>query len=279
MSLAELRALGLSDDAVYRRVAKGHLHPLYKRVFAVGHPSPPTEGVWLAAVKACGAGAFLSHYAAAALHRLVRWDGRLPEVVAIRELRVRGVRCHRTDHLPLTDTTRRHGIPATTVDRTLRDLAAIVPYATLRRAVREAQVLKLTTVGRLAQAINTPGPRRGQANIARIVATGPAPTRSELEDVVLDLLLQAGFDPPHVNVPIQIEGRRVVPDFRWPEKRLTIEADGAAFHDNRTARQDDAERQALLEASGERVLRVTWEQVVARRAQTIARIGAAYLHS
>ena len=49
---------------------------------------------------------------------------------------------------------------------------------------------------------------------------------------------------------------RWYPDFRWPEQRLVIEADGAAWHDNQLAREDDAERQALLKAAGERVLRV-----------------------
>jgi very-short-patch-repair endonuclease len=38
---------------------------------------------------------------------------------------------------------------------------------------------------------------------------------------------------------------------------------------------DDAERQALLEADGERVLRVTWDQVIARPGQTLSRIRAA----
>ena len=41
------------------------------------------------------------------------------------------------------------------------------------------------------------------------------------------------------------------------------------------ARADDAERQALLEAIGERVLRVTWEQATAHIAQTQARLTAA----
>jgi very-short-patch-repair endonuclease len=72
-----------------------------------------------------------------------------------------------------------------------------------------------------------------------------------------------------------LAGRRVIPDFRWPAARLVVEADGAAWHDNPTAREDDAERQALLEAHGERVIRVTWEQAVARRAETRRRIGAA----
>jgi very-short-patch-repair endonuclease len=278
VSIHELRSYGYDDDAVRRHVSAGHLHPLYRAVYAVGHPEPPVEGLWLGAVKACGEGAVLGFYAAGALYRIVKWDGRLPEVIVRGQAAPNGIRTHRTAHLPITDTTRRQGIPVTTVERTLRDLASILPYPQLRRAVREAQVLRLTTVGRLAAAIAAPGPRRGRANLARIVAGGPSPTRSELEDAVLDLLLQAGFDPPQVNVPITVGGRRVVPDFRWPQRKLVIEADGAAFHDNPTAREDDAERQALLEAHGERVLRVTWAQAITRRAQTTARVRAAYLH-
>jgi elongation factor P len=279
VSFDELMACGLSKDGIRRRVANGHLHPLHKRVFAVGHANPPIEGVWLAAVKACGPGAVLSHYSAAALYRLVKWDGRRPEVTTVRDPRPKGIKTHHTDGLSIADTTRCQGIPVTTPERTLRDLASILPYDELRRAVREAQALRLTTTGRLATSLDAPGPQRGRRNLARIIATGPAPTRSDLEDVVLDLLLQAGFDPPQVNLPIHVGGKRLVPDFRWPDRNLTIEADSAAWHDHRLAREDDAERQALLEAHGERVIRVTWHQAVTRRAQTIARIRAAYLHS
>jgi len=61
----------------------------------------------------------------------------------------------------------------------------------------------------------------------------------------------------------------------WPAQRLVVEADGAAWHDNPLARADDAERQKLLEAHGERVVRVTWTQVISRPLQTLARIRAA----
>jgi Protein of unknown function (DUF559) len=74
---------------------------------------------------------------------------------------------------------------------------------------------------------------------------------------VLDLFLDAGLERPDVNVALRVGGRRVIPDFRWPDRRLVVEADGAAWHDNEIARAEDAERQALLEAQGERVVRVT----------------------
>ena len=54
-----------------------------------------------------------------------------------------------------------------------------------------------------------------------------------------------------------------------------IEADGGQWHDHPLAREDDAERQARLEAAGERVIRVSWKQAMFNPKQTIARLKAA----
>jgi len=45
-------------------------------------------------------------------------------------------------------------------------------------------------------------------------------------------------------------------------------ADGAAWHEAKLAREDDAGRQAVLEAGGERVVRITWDQAVQRPDQS-----------
>jgi hypothetical protein len=182
---------------------------------------------------------------------------------------------HCTSVLEPQDVMRHQGIPVTSPARTLVDLAAVVPYKLLRRAVRQAQSLQRVNVPQLVATIRRLGPRRGVANLNGILATGPAPTRSVLEDVVLDLILAAGLARPEVNKPLLLARRRVIPDFRWPEQRVVVEADGGAWHDNRTAREDDAERQAILEAHGERVLRVTWAQAITQPSQTLARLRAA----
>src|SRR4051794_656287 len=80
MSLEDLRRCGLSAKAVARRTRRGHLHPIHRGVYVVGHPRPPLEGRFVAAVKACGASAVLSHFSAAALWGIVAWDERHPEV-------------------------------------------------------------------------------------------------------------------------------------------------------------------------------------------------------
>lgn len=277
VSTREARTRGLSADAISTRVAKGWLHPLYRGVLAVGHPRPPLEGLFLAAVKACGPFAVLSHYAAAALLRFVVWDGRHPEVtVPGTGTRVHpGLRVHRTAQLEPADVLWHGPIPLTAPARTLVDLASVLTPRRLRRAVRQAQSVGSLNLGELVLTMNRLGRRRGCVALRRIIATGPAPTRSELEDVVLDLILGGGLEHPEVNRPLRMDGRKVVPDFRWPARRLVVEADGAAWHDNRLAREDDAERQALLEARGERVVRVTWEQAVKRPAETLARVRAA----
>jgi very-short-patch-repair endonuclease len=277
VSLDELRACGLSSHAVMRRVRSGRLHPLHARVYAVGHANVPLEGRFLAAVKACGPNAVLSHFSAAALWTFVQWDDRHPEVTVpgpgTRTLR--GLHVHRSSMLESVDIRRCSGIPVTSPARTLLDLASQLDERRLRRAVRQAQSVQRVSIRQLLDVLVRLGPRRGSAKLARITAMGPAPTRTELEDAVLDLMLRGGLAHPAVNEPLVLGGRRVVPDFRWPDQRLVVEADGAAWHDNRLAREDDAERQALLEADGERVLRVTWDQAVARASETLTRIRVA----
>ncbi len=277
LSIEELRDCGLSHDTVAVRVRSGRLHQLHRGVYAVGHPNPPLQGRFLAAVKACGAGAVLSHYSAGALWGFVNWDDRHPEVtVAGTAPRShRGIRAHRTRELRAPDVTRHEAIPVTSAPRTLVDLASVLPYRALRRAVRQAQALGRANVAQLVLALGRSGRRPGVAKLRAIIASGPAPTRSELEDVVLDLILDAGLAHPQANVSLRLAGRRVIPDFRWPEQRLVVEADGAVWHDTELARADDAERQALLEAHGERVVRVTWNQAVTQPHQTLARLRAA----
>jgi very-short-patch-repair endonuclease len=278
LSLDELLECGLSRDAVEVRARNGRLHRMHRGVYAVGHPNPPLEGHFLAAVKACGADAVLSHFSAAAHWGIVDWDDRRLEVTVARPggRSQPNLRVHRTKMLDRRDMARHRGVRVTSPARTLIDLGSTLREPGLRRAVSRGHSLHLVNVRGLMDVIDRLGrSRRGVRKLVRIVASGPAPTCTDLEDVVLDFLLGNGLAHPHVNRPLIVEGRRVIPDFRWPEQRLIIEADGRAWHDHKIAREDDAERQALLEAHGERVLRVTWHQVLAQPAQTVARIRAA----
>jgi hypothetical protein len=274
ISVPQLRAAGLNRTAIAVRVRNARLHPIHRCVYAVGHEALTLHGRFMAAVLACGPAAVLSHRAAAALWGFLAWDeARYPEVTVPGPAPRRhpGVRAHRTRTLDPRDVMRREAIPVTTPARTLLDLADDLPPKGLRRTTRQAQAMHRTNVRQIAEVLARAGGRRGAARLGTLIADGPAPTRSELEDLVLDLIASAGLQRPAINERLGA----VFPDLRWPDQRLTVECDGAAWHDGRLAREDDAERQARLEATGERVLRVTWQQAVTHPQQTLARFVAA----
>ncbi len=277
LSLAEFEACGMPRQLVAERALQGFFHRLYPAVYAVGHPNPPRQGRLLAAVKACGRGAVLSHYAAAELWGLMKAVDRHPDVTvpSSASRAPRRINLHRSQYLDPRDLATREGIPVTTPVRTVVDLSADLSESALRRLLREALARHRISPRSLANALTRLGPRRGIRKLRRLMATGMVPTRSELEDVVYDLLLAGGLEPPVVNEAMRVGDRWVVPDFRWPEQRLVLEADGARWHDNALARPDDRERQRLLEAAGERVLRVTWHQAVDEPGRLVSRLLAA----
>jgi hypothetical protein len=262
----ELWACGMSRAAVMRRRDSGLLREVHRGVFAWGHPGLTWRGRCLAAVKACGPDAGLSHHACCALWRVIELDEDRPIDVTIPMRGPRaipGIAIHRT-RIPF-EVMRLDRIPVTTTARGLMDLASVASYEFTRRAVREAMARKRASIRELTAVRG----RKGGKIITRILADGYAPTRSELEDAVLDLIERGGIAKPLVNQ----RNHARVPDFRWD--RLVVEADGAAWHDHKLARNDDVERQAELEAAGFRVLRVTWRQVVGQPAQTLVRLRAA----
>jgi len=246
-------------------------------VWAVGHARPPYEGRLLAAVKAGGPGAVLSHWSATELWEFLDPVEREPHITVPggSSRRAPGVRIHRSSMLEPGDVTVHRGVPVTSAAWTLLDLAAVAGERTLRIAVRTAQGRRRVAIVQLLELLDRVAPRAGTRRLMKVIASGPAPILSVLEDRVLELLLEAGIAHPDVNKPLAIGRRRVIPDFRWPDQRLIVEVDGRAWHDGRLAREADAERQAFLEAHGERVIRVTWEQSVTRRPETIRRVLAA----
>jgi very-short-patch-repair endonuclease len=264
VSSAELAALGMTPSSIKRRRQRGHLHQIYPGVWAVGHAEPCWEGRLLAAVKACGPGALLSHYSANELFGFVDRLGGIPDVTvgAGSHRARRGIRIHRADHIDRLDRREHLGVPVTSPSLALLELASVVDAHRTRRAIRSALGKGKVTVRQLGLALERYPGRRGAATLRDSVRLGAAPTKSDAESDVLDIVLSAQIERPDVNTTLLVAGRRVVPDMRWPGPRLILEIDSTAWHSDPLARADDRERQALLEAHGEKVLRVHWLDAV-----------------
>ena len=112
---------------------------------------------------------------------------------------------------------------------------------------------------RNAGSAEVPAPSRSRSRPDAVRARGPPP--------------RAHPRCPGVPTPqfdVRVEGFEV--DLLFREHRVIVEADGARFHDTPTARAQDREKQAVLEAAGYRVIRVTWSDVVDHPSRTLRRL-------
>ncbi len=273
----QLASCGIDSGAITVRLRRGQLHRVHRGVYAVGTGRLTLRGELTAAVLACGDGAVLSHHAAAAWWGLLRSDERDPEVIVPRGAGrgLAGVRPRWSRSLDRRDVWRRESILVTSPARTVLDLAADLPASTLRRMVRQALAERRLSIRQLTEVLDRAPRHRGVTALRSVLADGHIPTRSELEDRALDLLEQAGFERPEVNSELLLDGRRIRPDLLWRHRHVVIELDGAAWHHDPLTQRNDADKQAILEAHGYRVLRITWQQVVDHPRQTVARIRAA----
>jgi very-short-patch-repair endonuclease len=261
----QLAAIGLSRAAISERAANGRLHRRHQGVYAVGHAAPSWQQRWMAAVLACGDGAVLSHMSAAALWKLLKpTDGPVDVSLPSQSGRRRrsGIRVHRCASLgeeaPLLGiseqrrlvtplVTMRHGIPVTSVQRTVEDLRrGGYPEHWVRRARRQAELAGY-----------------------RLDSAPPKRTRSDLEDDFLAFLRRHRLPSPEVNVKV---GRREV-DFLWRSHTLAVETDFYDYHRGETAYEDDHERDLELRRSGLTVHRYTGAQLRKHPAEIAAELG------
>jgi very-short-patch-repair endonuclease len=266
----QLRAIGLSDAAIARRLALGRLHRVHRGVYAVGRRELSRDGTFLAAVLSVGDDAVLSHFAAAALWEC--WTRRTTpvDVTVARKLRPRpGIRPHSVAELPASAWTIHRGIRVTTPARMIRDLAATMySERAFRRVVHEALARKIVDLSSLRAEIDRAGPGcRGIRRLRAELADGAKPTRSGLEDDVVELLRRHDLPRFETNVHVPGTPAWVEVDVLFPAHKVVIEVDGERWHSTPFRRDLDAHKQSLVEAAGHLVLRLG-EDDLAPRSET-----------
>jgi hypothetical protein len=260
----ELLAEGVSDIEIRKRVRRGSLITQYPGVYRVGHAAPSINASFVAAVKACGEGAFLRGRAGGYLLGLLKRPPRRPEVWTTTERRVKGIDTRRSRRVRKVIEVR--GIPVTSVPETLVDLAAVLTEDELARACHEAGVRYRTTPRQVEAVLprNVPG-----AGKLRAVMRGDTHvTLSQLERAFLKLLRDAGLPLPQTN---RVAGSKRV-DCRWPKQKLIVELDSYRFHNSRYAWEQDRARERQARARRDEYRRYTWGDVTEEPSQTVAEL-------
>ena len=260
MSLAEALALGATRAEVRARRELGRWTGIHRGVYAVGHAALGVRGRAIAALLAAGSGAVLSHIAAAITWSML--DDHLFQahvtVPAGRSRNRSSLHVHGTRDLPGPEIRLRAGLPITSPERTLIDVAETEPAGLTARAVREARVSGLVTEDSLADALERHRARHGASALRSVIAgSEAAPTRSATERALRRLLRDAGLPAPQSNAVV--EGYEC--DLVWHRERLIVEIDVYATHGDRRTFERDRAKDAALTRAGWRVIRVTGDQI------------------
>lgn len=268
VSRAQLEESGLEAAGIARWIEDGRLHRIHPHVYAVGHSALGIEGRLAAALFYAGRGSALCGVTAGYWLRMVQAMPRRIHVAAPRRcLSLPGVRVHhRTNRERIFHT----GLPVTPPAQTLLDIAAVVRFTDLRRALAEAEYLRLVTLDEVAAGLGRGRPGSAALRTA-LECHRPelARTKSLLEEKFLLLRERYALTPPD-GVNVWVAGCLV--DAVWFDQKVVVELDGHAAHDTPTAMEEDRRRELALRAAGYTVLRYTWTQVTQESELVVAEL-------
>lgn len=246
--------VGITDRLLQNRVENGTLVVVYPGVYRLRGVPFTQELRWLAGVLAAGPEAWLSHRAAATFHgfdiRFVK-----PEVTLAheRECDIDGVIVHRTRRRH--DVITVNGMPITTKARTMLDAAAVLPYSTFEPLLQNAVTEGLLKVEAMYAILDHRG-GRGVPGVTktRLALSGglvDEKIQKKLELIVARIVQSARVPRPVRQHPLVCaDGRKVVLDNAWPDRKLAVEAVGLRWHGNAHQAAKTRARARSIQASG-----------------------------
>src|SRR3954447_12952137 len=227
----QLMAAGWSRAMVVHHVEQGGWRMIHRGVYAVSQAPLTRRQQWIAATLSTP-DSVLSHASAAACWGFRPWEAsfetitrpgaggrrRMGRLLVCRSLTLDG------------DVTRHEGIAITTPERVLIDIAPGLGERHTARAFREAIRLKRTTAKRMQRTLKKHPGRRGTKHLSELAERYEhihySRTRSNAEARALEILHDAGVEPPQVNM--RIAGEEA--DLTWTKRKRIIEIDGPQYH-------------------------------------------------
>lgn len=245
---------GLGRGAIARRLSSLEWLPIHAGVYRAATAPPTWRQNAAAALLAAGEGAALSHFSAAYVLGLATLNERAPSVIDVtvprrRRMELAGVRAHRSRD-QVTAFKLRDGLRVTTLARTFIDLAGVLDEERLEFALDSAAVKYPRLLPWLAAEVESLN-SRGRAGLRRLATLlelrRDGATDSPLEVKTWRALRRAGLVP--VRRQFEVPGVMRV-DFAWPERKVALHVDSAAWHSQSQRLTRDAIQRNQLQALG-----------------------------
>jgi very-short-patch-repair endonuclease len=258
-TLEDARTVALSDTQIRDRVLRVWTQ-LHDRVYRAAGAPATWRGDLRAATLAAGEGSAISHRSAAALYGLPGGRDNLVELTCIRWKRTvqPGLVVHESRRLATRDIHTIDGIPATTPERTLLDLASIYPRANYLEFVIQAARRKRLLTYQSTKEMFDRHARRGLKGVSALREAlerwnpDSRPTESEMETLLLQALRNGGLPEPVVQHDVTDAAGRFVAraDAAYPAFRIAVEYDSKQEHSDEFQVARDARRRNALQAAG-----------------------------
>lgn len=285
ISRTQMLAVGAASSTISRRVLDGRLRLELPGVYVVpGAPDSLAQRHWIALL-AVGPGAVLSFETAARIHRLSAVAVEGPTVITVRHSgwqRLPGIAVHQLNDVAVEHVAKIDGMPVTTLERTIVDLAAVWRRGRMRLAIEDAVAAKRTTDAAIGAVLRSVA-RRGKPGVRNLTGLldergpGKAPPASQLERDFFGLVRWSPLPEPHRQYPLpRCDGVRNVSDAAWPEVKLIVEVDGRRWHQRLADMKRDRDRDMQAAAAGWQVVRLLHEHVVGAPDETIRELVAVY---
>jgi predicted transcriptional regulator of viral defense system len=293
ITAAELADVGLSESKVEILVKRGVLTRVARGVYAQSAQTKQIVSTErgkvafriAAAVAIVGPEAVGSHADAAAVHGLDLLTRPKPRSISVcrpvdaprtRWSRRPYINVHTSD-LPADQRTMRHGVPVTSVPRTVIDLARTTSLREGIVVADSALHAKQTTKAELYNVISRCARWPGISQARRAVDFSDALAESPFESIARLVFDERGLPRPELQAWVGddnlIAGRV---DFYWRAHSTIAEADGAIKYGDPGRAQQQLQRDDDLRRAGFQVVHFTWKQLHLNPDQVIQSIRAAF---
>jgi Protein of unknown function (DUF559) len=256
------------------------------RVVAAAEGDPVRMHALAASAAARSAGAVASHWSAAIIHGLdLLTRSPLGTVTLTRSPQRSHSRSRRggavvhVAELPPGHVTDVHGVPVTSVARTVIDLARLLPFTDGVVTADAALHRKMTNLSELRVVLAACGRWPGLRRAERVTAFSDPRAESVLESIARVAFHEAGLPPPELQAWVgHAEEGAVIgrADFFWPQHGTIAEADGAVKYSSPGRAVRQLRRDAVLREAGFEVVHFTWDEITRVPEQVVAALRSAF---
>lgn len=270
VSLAQLRAAGMSDDQVRRACVAGQLHRRHRGAFVVGGDIPSRYARIWAGYLAVGPDVWVDGLTSLELLGLHERVGEEIHLGCATRRRSRGLlRVHEGPRVQQRHLWRARGMLVAAPPLAL--LGASLTLEDDRLAVVVANIVakRKTSLPKLDQILGDFAGHHGCPRLARVVDgersdPGFGRTSAEMEARFLPMLRALPDLPRYLrNERLELEpGYVVVPDVWFPGPRVWLELDSRTWHERRRTMDADRRKDQRAVALGVVPFRITWQHLL-----------------